>query len=42
VFTAPLFQGYFDARFFGFVVWGENLASVSQFMAEVGTAASTR
>ena len=42
VFTAPLFQGYFDARFFGFVVWGENLASVSQFVAEIGTAASTR
>jgi len=36
VFTAPLFQGYFDTRFFGFAVWGENLANVSQFVAEIG------
>jgi hypothetical protein len=35
VFTPPLFQGYFDVRFFGFVVWGEKLANVSQFVAEI-------
>ena len=35
VFTAPLFQSYFDVKFFGFVVWGENLANVSQFVAEI-------
>jgi hypothetical protein len=35
VFIPPLFQSYFDAKFFGFVVWGENLANVSQFVAEI-------
>jgi hypothetical protein len=35
VFTPPLFQSYFDAKFFGFVVWGKNLASVSQFVTEI-------
>ena len=35
VFTPPLFQSYFDVKFFGFVVWGENLANVSQFVAEI-------
>jgi len=35
VFSPPLFQGYFDAKLFGFAVWGENLANVSQFVAEI-------
>ena len=35
VFTPPLFQSYFDVKVFGFVVWGENLANVSQFVAEI-------
>jgi hypothetical protein len=35
VFTPPLFQSDFDAKLFGFVVWGKNLASVSQFVAEI-------
>ena len=35
VFNLPLFQSYFDVKLFGFVVWGENLASVSQFVAEI-------
>jgi hypothetical protein len=30
----PCFS-YFDAKFFGFVVWGKNLASVSQFVTEI-------
>ena len=35
VFIPPLFQSNFDAKPFGFVVWGENLANVSQFVAEI-------
>jgi hypothetical protein len=35
-FTAPLFQGDFAGRLFGFAVWGENLAGVSRFVAEIG------
>ena len=35
VFTPPLFQSYFDVKFFGFVVWGENLTNVSRFVAEI-------
>jgi len=35
VFTPPLLQSYFAARLFGFAVWGENLAHVSQFVAEI-------
>src|SRR5262245_61563453 len=35
VFTPPLFRSYFAERLFGFAVWGENLADVSQFVAEI-------
>jgi hypothetical protein len=35
VFTPPLFQGDFAAGLFGFAVWGEKLASVSRFVAEI-------
>ena len=35
VFTPPLFQSYFDVKVFGFVVWGEKLANVSRFVAEI-------
>ena len=34
VFTPPLFHSYFDVKFFGFVVWGENLANASWFGAK--------
>ena len=35
VFTPPLFQSYFDVKVFGFVVWGQKLANVSRFVAEI-------
>ena len=35
VFIPPLFQSYFDAKFFGFVVWGESVVNVSQFVAKI-------
>jgi hypothetical protein len=33
--TPPLFHSYFDVKFFGFAVWGENPANVSRFVAEI-------
>ncbi|HEY7244278.1 MAG TPA: hypothetical protein VH678_10390 [Xanthobacteraceae bacterium] len=38
VFTSPLFQSYFDAKLFGFVVLGENQANVSRFVAKMRAA----
>jgi hypothetical protein len=35
VFTPLLFQSYFDAKFFGFVLWGESVVNVSQFVAKI-------
>jgi hypothetical protein len=33
--TPALFQSYCAEKHFGFAVWGENPASVSQFVAEI-------
>src|SRR5271166_3038118 len=33
--SPPLFQSYFAVRLFGFAVWDENVANVSQFVAEI-------